>query len=313
MRRWAALSAIVCAAVVAHCGGDEDPPPFEVPLPDRGGVPEASAPDVDPPDAAAPCDRNKPFGAPVAAPGLDPTIFAATPRLSADELTLYFTGRPEAGAATRLMRATRATTTSPFGAPEVLGKPSSTSDDHDPAVAADGLSLWFHSSRSGNPDIYTSTLGGADFGAAAPVTAVNTDAGEAHAYFWFGGSQLWFSSDRGKSWDLYTATGKGFGPPKKVTELSSPDDDWQPMITEDGLTVVFASNRDGGAGRYDLYIANRAATTAAFDPPTRIAELATADQEYAGWLSADRCRLWFSSDHQTPGVHHSIYVATRPR
>lgn len=314
MRRWAAVvgSFAVAAAVHVACSSDAPESDPSVPLPDRGDPPEAS-PDVAIEVDAGPCDRNKPFGAPSHVPGLDAVVMAATPRLSPDELTIYFTGRAEAGSVARLMRARRTSLAAPFGPSEIISSPSSMSNDNDPMVSADELSLWFHSGRSGNADVYSAIKTGADYGAASPVTAVNTDAGEAHAYFWQSGSQLWFTSNRGGSWDIYTSTGKGFGPAKVVTELSSPSDDWQPMITEDGLTVVFASNRDGGAGGYDLYLAERLDVAKAFGAPKHLAEVSSADNDFTGWISADRCRLYFSSDRDAPGVRHMVYVAVRPR
>src|SRR5689334_18713826 len=41
--------------------------------------------------AAGACDPTKPFGAPMLVPGFDPAGNRATPRLSADELTIYYT------------------------------------------------------------------------------------------------------------------------------------------------------------------------------------------------------------------------------
>jgi len=316
MRRWAGLFAVFATALaIVHvaCSSDEAAPDESVPLPDRG-APEAAAPDVVvPADAGPPCDPKKPFGAPTRIPGLDAAVMVATPRLSHDELTIYFTGREEAGSVARLMRARRTSLSAPFGPSEILTSPSSTSNDHDPSVSYDDQSLWFHSGRSGNADLYMAVKGAADFGAATPISAVNTDAGEAHAYFWQSGSQLWFTSDRASSWDIYTSTGKGFGPPKLVAELSSTADDWQPMITEDGLTTVFASNRDGGAGGYDLYVADRADVGKPFGAPKRLAEASSPTNDFAGWISADRCRLYFSSDREAPGVRHAGYVAVRPR
>ena len=105
----------------------------------------------------------------------------------------------------------------------------------------------------------------------------------------------------------------GFDPPKKVTELSSTANDWQPQISGDGLTVVFASDRDGGKGGFDLWMAKRANATAPFSTPTALGELNTNAADFAGWLSADGCRIWFSSNRVDAGGNSSLYYAERPR
>jgi hypothetical protein len=66
-----------------------------------------------------------------------------------------------------------------------------------------------------------------------------------------------------------------------------------PHISEDGLVVAFNSNRPGGAGLLDIYIARRAADTVPFDPPVAVTELNTNGTDAFPWLSGDGCRLYF--------------------
>src|SRR5262249_5469318 len=55
-----------------------------------------------------------------------------------------------------------------------------------------------------------------------------------------------------------TDTSAEFGPSMAVPELAAPGGDTgDPEISKDGKTIVFVSNRPGGAGLNDLYIAER--------------------------------------------------------
>ena len=325
MRRWAALAAITAstALLLLRCGGSSDPASDDVPLPERG---EASihvgnkdaAPDVTDASARA-CDPAKPFATPVRLAELDAVSPRSTPRLSADELTMYFTSIGD-GSGANLSTVVRASKTAPFGGEKQLPQ-STPSSDNDPSVGADHLTLWFHSNRAGTADIFLATRPSLDaaFGVAAPIATVDRDASnENHAYFRAAASELWFISDRSvldSGFDIYTSLrdGSAFSAPKRVTELNSPSADWQPQPSEDGLTVLFASDRSGGKGKMDLWIARRAQTTDKFSAPTPLTELNSASVDQAGWLSADGCRIWFSSGRETNDTRQQIFFAERPK
>lgn len=65
--------------------------------------------------------------------------------------------------------------------------------------------------------------------------------------------------DRSGGWDLFLArgsldaAGEAAPEPALLAELCSPADEREPALTEDGLAVVFASDRPGGAGGFDLW------------------------------------------------------------
>ena len=334
MGRWAWLAAIGASGPLAllllQCGGgDSASEGDDIALPNRvdgqatDGGPTTDAPRSDSaPNADAQttprCDLSKPFGVPVRVADFDPNAARSTPRLAPDELSIYFTtsGR-DAGA--DLSMAVRASTTAPFAGETVLAQ-STASNDNDPMVAADQLSLWFHSNRNGTADIFvaTRTAPSGPFGAAAPVAVVDQAAtNENHAYFRNAGSELWFISDRGGpagSFDIYVSkrTGATFAAPTRVAELSSAAQDWQPQPSEDGLTILFASDRDGGTGKLDLWIARRSSVASPFGAPTPLTELNSPNVDQAGWLSADGCRIWFSSGRGTADARQQIFFAQRP-
>jgi hypothetical protein len=334
MGRWPWLAAIGAggplALLLLQCGGgDASSAGDDIALPTRvdgmtdGGPPIEDGPRTDAtafaPDAPPPrCDPAKPFGAPVRLADFDAKAMRSTPRLTPDELAIYFTTNG-ADAGADLSMAKRASTTAPFAGETILAQ-STPSNENDPMVAADQLSLWFHSNRAGTADIFLATRAatGAPFGTAAAVPGIDLPtANENHAYFRSEGSELWFISDRpgtAGGFDIYVATRTGtmFAAPARVAELSSAGQDWQPQPSEDGLTVLFASDRDGGAGKMDLWIAHRGSTAAPFAPPTPLTELNSPSVDQAGWLSADGCRIWFSSGRATADLRQQIFFAQRP-
>lgn len=278
--------------------------------PPAGSAP--SAPRVDTPPSAA-CDLTRPFLAPVALPGL--ATDAATPRLSHDELVVYFTTHP--GDKARIARASRPSLGAPFGARTLIDVQSSSAKDNDPSVSADGATLWFSSERNGGGDqLFMATLiaGTTSFGPPTVVSSLSSAGDEQHPYFRLGGGgELWFSSSRGGQWDIYVArkNGVGFDAPRRVDELHAVESSRQPMITEDGLKVLFASERPGGLGQRDLWTARRTSAAAPFGAPEAVSSVNSAADEFAGWLSPDGCRIYFSSDREVAKVHR-VYVATRP-
>jgi len=327
MRRGAVALAFAGLAL-AHCGGSEETSQEDVALPERGpgrakdggrdATEDAPAPEreagMDAPLTA--CDTAKPFGAPTHLAGAWlPAQPYSTPRLSADELTVYFTTRAAAGDS-EMGVATRASKTAAFAAPAMLTALNSTASDNDPAVSADHLSIWFHSARDGDADIYTATRAttAEAWGTPVPVGPVNSASAEAHAYYRQSANELWLISNRGISYDIYVSTRAGgtFSAPVLVPELMSVTNDWQPQPSEDGLTMLLASDRQGGKGGFDLYLSRRATTSAPWSLPVAIDELNSASGEQAGWLSADGCRIYFSSDRDTPGTH-ALFFAERPR
>ena len=78
--------------------------------------------------------------------------------------------------------------------------------------------------------------------------------------------ELFFTSGRGdSSADVWTARSASaqdpFDAPEIVSEVSTSAFDTSPAITLDGLSLYFGSDRSGGAGEVDIYVATRADRT----------------------------------------------------
>jgi Tol biopolymer transport system component len=211
----------------------------------------------------------------------------------------------------------------PFGAPTALASVNMSSADWDPAVTANERMLYFASGRSGGVggfDIWVASRGTtADpFGTPTNVAELNTASSDGDPEISSGGLTIWFSSTRSGGsggYDLYRATRasitEAFGAPELITELSTSSDDRDPSLTPDRLTIYFASNRSGGAGGLDIWMASRATAADAFGAPVNVTELNTADREANPEIAADGLTVYFDSDRAGGVGLDDLHVATR--
>jgi len=109
-------------------------------------------------------------------------------------------------------------------------------------------------------------------------------------------------------------TGWNFGGSSPVAELNVPTaNDIQPNVRKDGLEVVFSSNRDGGLGAQDIWVATRNAFGAPWSTPVNVgAGVNTPAAESRPSLSKNARQLLFG---RTPGPEGigDIYVSTRSK
>src|SRR5438876_11394020 len=55
--------------------------------------------------------------------------------------------------------------------------------------------------------------------------------------------------------------------PVNLTDINSAADDQHPAISKDGLSLYFASNRPGGCGGFDIWVAQRASVDSPWEEP----------------------------------------------
>lgn len=200
------------------------------------------------------------FDPPVEVPGFDHTTTYAehAPALSDDGLTLWFSAGPIINTSVGphdLYTATRATTGAVFGSWDALMALNDPSFfDDSPSLTADGNTIVFSSDRRGTTDLYLATRTDAGFGAPTRIEELTTNAVECCPAISTTGDSLLFArtnvivqSDRGAT---------SFGPAVPILPTST-GADLDPYQTHDRRTLVFASNRTGGMGGFDLYIATR--------------------------------------------------------
>ena len=123
--------------------------------------------------------------------------------------------------------------------------------------------LWFASNRPGGLgglDLYRAPFDGERFGAVERLWDGVQSASDETDPALSPTGELAFSSDRGEvgrnnDYDLYLANGSDGGPwiAERVDALCSSFDEREPVFGLDGRSLLFASDRDGGAGGFDLY------------------------------------------------------------
>jgi hypothetical protein len=274
-------------------------------------------------DAAPPCDTSKPFGALVALAELNTEADDWAEHLSADELTIAFASkRGTDGGAAELWIAGRGARTAPFDPPIRVSFAGLGVNTWDPALSPDGLTLYFVSDPNAIDAIYVATRSdtSAAFGTPTPVSALDTAGSIYDPCVTLDGAEMWLTSNRADAGtrDIYrsTITPQGFGVPVAETEVNSGTSEQKPGLTADRLTLFWASVRgDGGAkADYDIWAARRTSVSAPFGELAPVDELNSASNDLTGWVSADGCRLYVSSDRPDAGAGGlDMYVAERPR
>lgn len=274
-------------------------------------------------DAGATCTSATPFKPPVLVAGLDTmTSSTATPFLSTDELSIVFTtnrANPDAGGgAFDLWTASRASRSVAFGSLAPLEGVNGTSNDIDPWMSDDRLTLFFASDRNlvtmrvleaTRPSASSPfTLLGQAFGGGGKVIQQRSPRPTA-------GLKLMTlaSSTSPQPYDLTTASVGDAGlfvSDGVIAELSGSADEIAPVLTSDALEIYFASDRPGSQGLHDVLHASRASATTPWGAPTFVTEVSSVNDDVPGWISPDKCRLYLSVGSVMAGTAQ-IYVAER--
>ncbi len=148
---------------------------------------------------------------------------------------------------------------------------NSSAEDAQPSISADGLSLFFHSERSGgygNRDIWVArrTTINEDWMTAENIgPPVNTSHRDSSPDISPDGLTLYFDSDRpggsGES-DIWvttrTTSSDPWGTPVNLgPTVNASSYDAYPSVSADGLMLFMLSNRPGGYGRHDIWMTTR--------------------------------------------------------
>jgi len=94
--------------------------------------------------------------------------------------------------------------------------------------------------------------------------------------------------------------------------INSPSADQSPALSANGLTLYFASDRSGGVGGVDLWVAHRATPVSLWETPVNLGtSINTQDAETGPSLSLDGHLLFFASSRQGGEGNFDIYVSFR--
>lgn len=267
-------------------------------------------------------------------PATDPklnTVFNdGCPILSPDGLSLYMaTNRPVRGAGgLDIWVATRATTTSAWGAPAPLPREINTADDEFCPTPIRGRGLFFVRRPAGgmNGDIYRTRLDrdGWREPERLPDTINSTAQEWSPAYFEdeAGNEVLYFSTTRNGPQKIYASV--NYGQARPVAELNAGGDAARPNVRKDGREIVFDSTRSpnlsppGVTAAPDIWTATRGSTAEPWSAPRHLPKVSSPATDTRASLSWDGTFLLVGSNRAesevtAPGApaQADIYVSTR--
>jgi hypothetical protein len=183
-------------------------------------------------------------------------------------------------------------------------------------ISADDLELYFSSNRPGSiggRDLWVMKRTTREDDWEAPINlgpAINSSAIEDCSCMSADGLELYFDAwqrpgGRG-AWDIWVSrrqtrndpwsTAVNLGPP-----INSSSWDQSPSISADGLEFYFCSNRSGGQGTDDLWVAKRATINDPWEEPVNLgATVNSSAHESGAKISSDSLVLFFSGDTISP-------------
>ncbi|MES1172410.1 MAG: hypothetical protein ABUL77_04160 [Bacteroidota bacterium] len=244
-----------------------------------------------------------PFGAPTPFAGLlDPTDLVQDPSLSPDELEIYFAAVKNG--TYDIWMSARPAVGQPWRAAVPVAELSTASDDYEPDLSADGLTLHFSSDRPNTSPfrIWVSHRGSRSdpWGVPQPVDLGMSRSDRGPTMDARGLTLVFVSEPSQVDLELYLATRSSptaaWGPPRSLDEINSPAFDWDPGLFRGGLGLVFASRRDRLNDASHLYETSRSSEGSRFSPPRPLVELNGARSEGDPWLSDDGRHIVFASE-----------------
>jgi hypothetical protein len=303
-----------------EAGLAEDPGPGT----SASGVTPSSGSDAGGVDAVVDADVTEPcsltaFGAPELVAGLQVPVGLDlwAPSLSADGLTLIF-GADQPGVNEHIFVATRTSRDAAFSAASLLNGINSDASEGTPFSSTDGLTLYFYSTREGGQgdrDLWTSSRAAPDAAFTTPVLLGGVGSPAADHLPWISANELslLFASARGgDAGDVWaaqrTARAAAFSSPAPLEEINTNANEGRAVLSNDGLTIIFASDREGGQGTQDLWMATRETSDARFAPAVNLVALNSPALDQDPFLSADGTELLFASSR---GDQSALYRAIR--
>jgi hypothetical protein len=229
-----------------------------------------------------------------------------SPSLSTDGRTLFFAISAD-GIDEQLATATRDDRGAVFSPATALAAINSPGQDGTPLLSADGLSLYFHSTREGgvgNRDVWLSTRADAGAEFTAPTLVAGVNGADVDHLPWVSPDELtllWATNRSGGVGqdDIWmarrTVRGEAFSSVAPLPGINGTSNEGRAVLAADDLTIYFSSDRPGGVGGLDLWVATRNDGAGSFSQVANLAAVNSASSDTDLFLSADQRELLFSS------------------
>ena len=282
---------------------------------------------LDAPPAHADFAFGKPVDLTTAIPGIDIPPDAIN-CYSTDGLEVYIeTDRPGGRGGMDMWVLKRKSVEADWGPLENLDPAINTAkDEGGPSISTDGLTLYFHSNRSGGYgswDFYVTTRATKNDPWGQPVNLgpkVNGPSMDVYPYLTSDGLELYFYSNRPGGYggiDMYVSTRATVNDPwgdavNLGSVVNSPYLDVGPCLSPDALLLFFASDRPGGyGGGGDLWMTRRASLSAPWGPPENLGPNVNGpDLDTGTLISRDGSTLYFTTN--PAGTWHYCGVTILP-
>ena len=212
-------------------------------------------------------DFNDPFGPAQLVTGLVPdAAITFAPSVTADGHTIYFDEGSAAGYS--IYAATRRHRSEPFSQTQEVPGINASTQNGNPFITPDGTALYFFSDHWGGVpkerrEIVVSYLAGGTFTMPTLIPEIS-DWGEADNVAVRADQRfLAFSSNQNDPTNNHiwyvqrSSTSDAWAPPVRLDAVNSTGSDAPTWVSQDGCRLYLQSNRSGGTGGFDIYLATR--------------------------------------------------------
>lgn len=248
-----------------------------------------------------------------------PRSTEAHPTVTPDLLELYFSSDRAGDLDIWLTK--RSNPGAPWSDPIAVDELNSSGDEETADLSHDGLTMYLASERSGGlggTDLWVATRPalGARWSKPELIVELSSTADDAGAAPDSSQRTIVFHSRRAGGQggrDLYMATRStataSWNPPELIAELATTGQDADPFLTDDGLLVVYDSDRNSGSFR-ELFVAIRASHEEVFEQPMRLDTLDGPRADADPWWSSDGSYMAFSSSRSGDDEIFEVWLET---
>jgi len=127
--------------------------------------------------------------------------------------------------------------------------------------------------------------------------------------------EIYFTSSRNSEQDIWMAQRSvrtdAFGPPTAVAAANSTSRETSSAISQDGLSLWFGSDRDGGLGNLDIWKTTRSDRASVWSVPRNLASLNSPGKDIPRPPGLHDLAMPMASDRAVAGVYQTM-MASRP-